>query len=85
MRVYSKPGPKRYRRELSVTAVEHRGKQFVPLYYLLGAGLLVGASAWTAVVGNTYYVAAFLLPWAGFFWAKMFFWREVLGDVKGKK
>jgi hypothetical protein len=85
MRVYSKTGPKRHRRELSAPAVEHRGKRFIPLYYLLGVGFLVGASAWTAVVGSTYYVAAFLMPWAGFFWAKMFFWRGVLEELKGKK
>jgi hypothetical protein len=78
MRLYSRAPQKRARKESSSSELEHRGRAWVPLYYVLGIGLLVGVSAWSSIWGQTYYVAAFLMPWAGFFWAKMFFWRGIL-------
>jgi hypothetical protein len=85
MRLYSRSGQRRLRKELPRWELVHQGRQWVPLAYILGIGLLLGISAWSAVVGQTYYLAAFLMPWAGFFWARMFFWRGVLTEVKSHK
>ncbi|MGH7208328.1 MAG: hypothetical protein ACREIL_02975 [Nitrospiraceae bacterium] len=83
MRVFSRGGLKRGRKESPLPSLEHRGRSLVPLFYMLGIGALCGASALASMFGQVYYVAAFLLPWAGFFWAKMFFWRGVLRQGKG--
>ncbi|MGH7231680.1 MAG: hypothetical protein ACREJU_10035 [Nitrospiraceae bacterium] len=85
MRLYSRSRSKRLRKDTSTPAVEHWGQRFLPLYYLVGVCVLVGAATWSSMFGGTYYVAAFLLPWAGFFWAKMFFWRGILKEVKSNK
>lgn len=82
MRIFSRTGLKRGKRDAPSPALTHPGRSLVPFAYLLGFGLLVGASALTSMFGQVYYVAAFLLPWAGFFWAKMFFWRGVIAPVK---
>ncbi|MEQ1793757.1 MAG: hypothetical protein ABL970_06145 [Nitrospira sp.] len=53
----------------------HPGKQFVSAAYLLGTGVVLGAS-WLAISrGQVMIVPAVLLPWAGFYWARLFFWR----------
>jgi hypothetical protein len=77
-RLYSGRGQMRRKPDVSQHELEHRGRQWVPLAYVVGIVALLGAAAWTAIVGHTYYVAALVMPWAGFFWAKMFFWREIL-------
>jgi len=83
MRIFSRGGLKRAKKEAALPSLEHRGRSLVPLFYVLGIGALCGAAALGSARGQVYYVAAFLLPWAGFFWAKMFFWRGVLGQGKG--
>jgi hypothetical protein len=50
----------------------------VPLGYVLGIGVLLGLSALSLSSGEVDKVAAVMMPWAGFFWAKLFFWRRVL-------
>jgi hypothetical protein len=82
LRVFTRAAQKRARREPSPGQPAHRGQSLVPLYYALGVAGLLGASAAVATRGQVYYMAAFLLPWAGFFWAKMFFWRGILLPVK---
>jgi hypothetical protein len=62
-----------------VPQLDHPGRSLVPLFYLLGAGILLGLSAFSLVGGQVDKVAAVMMPWAGFFWAKLFFWRRVLG------
>ncbi len=74
---------KRRRSKREAPSVSHRGRGLVPLGYLLGILLLLAASALSALFGHVYYTAAFLLPWAGFFWAKLFFWRGVMRPSAG--
>ncbi len=62
----------------------HPGRQWVPLAYAMGAFTILTASALSSMFGHVYYVAAYLLPWAGFFWAKIFFWRGVLPVEMGR-
>jgi hypothetical protein len=74
---------KRHKKDSLAQVPEPAGQRLVPFFYLTGLLLLLGAAAASAVYGHVYYMAALLLPWAGFFWAKMFFWRELLAPVKG--
>ncbi len=54
------------------------GSPWVPVAYMAGLALLIFGSTVSVVYGAVYPVAAYFLPWAGFFWAKLFFWRTVL-------
>lgn len=78
MRTFTRGRRSKPKREAPSPPLDHQGRALVPFAYLAGILLLLGASALGAMVGHVYYVAAFLLPWAGFFWAKLFFWRGVL-------
>lgn len=78
MRTFSRIGRTRSKRGPVAAPLHHRGRSLVPLGYLLGIGVLLGISALSAMAGHVYAVAAFLMPWAGFFWAKLFFWRGVV-------
>ncbi len=72
-------GGKRMKKDAQqMDAVEHPGRKWIPLGYLAGLALMVGVAGMAAAFGHVYFMAAFLLPWASFFWAKMFFWRGVL-------
>ncbi len=54
------------------------GSPWAPVAYMAGLAMLLCASTVSVVYGSVYPVAAYFLPWAGFFWAKLFFWRTVL-------
>jgi hypothetical protein len=82
LKVFTRAAQKRARRDPPSGQPMHRGQSLVPLYYALGILGLLGASAAAATRGQVFYMAAFLLPWAGFFWAKMFFWRGVIKQGK---
>lgn len=83
LKIFTRAAQKRARREPPSSQPVHRGQSLVPLYYALGAAGLLSVSAVVVMRGQVYPMAAFLLPWAGFFWAKMFFWRGVL--IGGKQ
>jgi hypothetical protein len=51
---------------------------WVPVAYLALAGMILAASTMSVLEGTVNPVAAYLMPWAGFFWAKLFFWRKVI-------
>lgn len=78
LKLFSQAALKRSKREALPQPLDHPGRNLLPLAYVLGIGGLLGASMACAILGHVYYVTAFLMPWAGFFWAKMFFWRGVL-------
>jgi len=67
------------------TTIKHPGRQFVPLAYLLGAMILIGGTIAAYVYGSVNIVPALLMPWAGFYWARLFLWRRVikLGKTQG--
>lgn len=69
---------KRNRRDRPDPEPDHPGRKMVPYLYLAGMVGLLGLGALGAAAGTIDYLAAFVLPWAGFFWAKMFFWRREL-------
>ena len=64
------------------TTIEHPGRSFVPVAYLLGVVLLVGGTIAASVYGHVETVAALFMPWAGFYWARLFLWRRVINFAK---
>lgn len=64
--------------ETVIPPIKHRGRKLVPVAYFAGAGLLVGTSLWAVMSGLMEGVPAMLMPWAGFYWSKLFFWRGVV-------
>ncbi len=78
MRAYERTGPKKSKRDAMAVLPDHPGRSWVPLGYVLGVAALLGLSGLSMVSGYVDKVAAVLMPWAGFFWAKLFFWRRVL-------
>lgn len=82
MRAYERPGLKKSKKEVAAVLLDHPGRSLVPLGYVLGAVALLGLSGLSVDSGYVEKVAAFLMPWAGFFWAKLFFWRRVLTGSK---
>jgi hypothetical protein len=82
MRAFERKRPKKSQKDVSTVRLEHPGRSLVPFWYALGAGALLGLSGLTLASGHVDKVAAVMMPWAGFFWAKLFFWRRVLGQGK---
>jgi hypothetical protein len=78
MKIFSQSSLKRQKRDIQGKSLDHPGRQWIPFGYVIGFGMILGAAASVALYGNLYYVTAFFMPWVGFFWAKMFFWRQVL-------
>ncbi len=64
------------------TTIEHPGRQFIPLAYVLGVALLVGGTIVASAYGHVETVAALFMPWAGFYWARLFLWRRVINFAK---
>lgn len=78
MRAFERKGTKKSKKDVAAVQLDHRGRSLVPLGYVLGIGVLLGLSALSLYSGEVDKVAAVMMPWAGFFWAKLFFWRRVL-------
>jgi hypothetical protein len=79
MRAFERKGPKKSKKDVTAALLDHPGRPLVPLGYALGIGALLGLSGFSILNGQVDMVAAAMMPWAGFFWAKLFFWRKVLG------
>jgi hypothetical protein len=58
--------------------IDHQGRNLVPLAYMVGIVMLVGSSIAAIIYGQVEAIPAFLMPWAGFYWAKLFLWRRVI-------
>lgn len=58
--------------------IDHPGRAFVPAAYATGGALLVGSALVASLYGQVNPLPALLMPWAGFYWARLFFWRKVL-------
>ena len=78
MRVHQRGTKGRAKREPPAPDIEHEGRALVPVAYVVGLLFLAGASTLAALDGAVSYMPAYLMPWAGFFWAKLFFWRGLL-------
>ena len=78
-------GTQRLRKASTEVELKHTGRGLVPVAYALGIAGLLGLSAWSFCSGSLDYMAVFALPWAGFFWGKLFTWRSVIPPLTGKK
>jgi len=45
---------------------------------MVGLAILLAGSMLSVLYGAVHPIAACFLPWAGFFWAKLFFWKSML-------
>lgn len=72
----------RAKKAVSEAPADHRGRGWVPLLYVIGIVLFIAASAWSVSAADLSAIPAFTLPWAGFFWAKMFFWKGIVKPPK---
>ena len=78
MKAFTQRSVRQAKKTVSNVTIEHRGRGLVGLWYFLGFVVLLtlaGICVWT---GFLHPVAAFALPWAGYFWAKMFFWKGLV-------
>jgi hypothetical protein len=64
--------------ELEEPTIEHPGRGFVTAISIAGAVLLFASTAAAYVYGDLSLLPALLVPWAGFYWAKLFCWRGVV-------
>lgn len=78
MKAYTQRSLRKAKKASSDISIEHPGRAFVPLWYALGILLLFSLSGLAVATGFLAPVAAFALPWAGYFWAKMFFWKGLV-------
>lgn len=81
MKTHAKSRRHKAQREKDAPILRHPWRRWVPLGYVLGILLLPGLSVLALQYGSVYYWASFLIPWAGFFWAKLFFWRGMLKET----
>lgn len=66
------------RKDSQSTDFEHQGRVLIPLAYLVGMAMLLGSGLVAYGYGQVSAVPALLLPWAGFYWARLFFWRSII-------
>ncbi len=85
MKKMTQGGPPKPRKSTSEVELIHRGRSLVPLWYFIGISLLLGLSLWSMSTDSLDYMAAAALPWAGFFWGKLFSWRKVIPPIAPEK
>ncbi|MEJ2231454.1 MAG: hypothetical protein P8X46_09765 [Nitrospirales bacterium] len=78
MKAYTQRSIRKAKKAVSDITIEHRGRGLIPLGYLLGIVTLLTLSGLAVTTGFIEPVAAIVLPWAGYFWAKMFFWKGLV-------
>ncbi|HMF86280.1 MAG TPA: hypothetical protein VK598_08005 [Nitrospiraceae bacterium] len=69
---------KKAKTEPEAPPIEHPGRGFVTAISVAGAALVFGASGAAVMYGDLNMFPAALVPWAGFYWAKLFCWRGVV-------
>jgi hypothetical protein len=76
-RASTRQGAKAKKQPQPVT-IDHPGRPLIPLAYLVGVMSLVGGAMVAFMYGQVSAVPALLMPWAGFYWARLFFWQSVV-------
>ena len=85
MRTMSQGGPPKPKKAPSEVELSHAGRNLIPVAYLVGIGTLIGLSLWSMSTDSLDYMAAAAMPWAGFFWGKLFSWRKIIPPVPPEK
>ena len=78
MKAFTQRSVRKAKKAVTENDIEHRGRGLIPLWYFLGIALFMALSGLAIASGVLEPVAAFALPWAGYFWAKMFFWKGLV-------
>ncbi len=78
MKAFTQRSMRKAKKTVTDVTIEHPGRGLVPVWYFLGMTALVALSGICVWTGFLHLVAAFALPWAGYFWAKMFFWKGLV-------
>jgi hypothetical protein len=78
MRIAVAQRNRKARAEPEVPAIEHPGRAFVTAISIAGAAMIFGASAVAIIYGELDLIPAVIVPWAAFYWAKLFSWRGVV-------
>ncbi len=66
------------KRETQSLAIRHPGRQWVPVGYVAGISLMIAGAVAAIQYGQVSPVPAFMMPWAGLHWARLFFWKKVV-------
>jgi hypothetical protein len=64
--------------ETDAPETDHPGRGYVIAISIAGAVLIFGASTVAYLRGDMDPLPAVIVPWAGFYWAKLFCWRGVV-------
>ncbi|MCS6896479.1 MAG: hypothetical protein NZM29_00775 [Nitrospira sp.] len=78
MRLVTSRQKKKVKKEAFQESIDHPGRKLVPFAYLVGIAVLVASSVMAATHGQVEPLPAFLMPWAGFFWGKLFIWKRII-------
>lgn len=66
------------KKDAQAPEIDHPGRPLLPLAYVAGIAALLGSAVLANLYGQVNTVPAVMMPWAGFYWAKLFFWRSVI-------
>lgn len=66
------------KKDAQVPTIDHPGRPLLPLAYFAGIAALLGSAVVATLYGQVNTLPAVMMPWAGFYWAKLFFWRSVI-------
>lgn len=78
MRLASVKQRAKAKKESQHVTIDHPGRPMIPVAYVAGMSILVGSAMAVFMYGRVSLVPALLMPWAGFYWARLFFWRGVI-------
>ena len=86
MKTAAQRSTRKVKKTIAEVNIDHKGRGLIPLAYVIGMALFLGLSGLSVWSGALDAMAGFALPWAGFFWAKMFFWKGIISmpSKKGK-
>lgn len=79
MRTAVVQGSKKAKASPEMPEITHAGRGFLPILTVAGVVLIFSASAAAMLQGDLDPFPAVLIPWAGFYWAKLFGWRGIIG------
>jgi hypothetical protein len=78
MKTYAQRSLHKARKTATEVNIEHRGRSLIPLAYVVAIGGMLTLSGFAMSTGFLDGLPAFFLPWAGYFWAKLFFWKGLV-------
>ena len=84
MKTYAQRSLHKARKSATEVNIDHPGRGFIPLAYAVSIGGVLTLSGFSMSTGFLDGLPAFFLPWAGYFWAKLFFWKGLVLGPRGK-